>query len=955
MLTLGKIVSNLNSGYNQITSLIPDKYNFGDEPEYWTNPDITDFNYFGWADVVFIQSDGKIIVGGRSGLYNNSDGGYSLLKRFNTDGSLDQTFNSPKFGGSYDGYIRDVGQQSDGKLIVVGHFTTVDGDGQNRIARLNTDGSLDNTFSIVQGFNGNALVCKVLADNCILVGGNFTSYNTSGNSRLLKLNSSGAIDATFAGNVSLNGTVHAIAIDGSGSVYAGGHFSNRIIKLNIDGTTDGSFDPGSGFNDRVTAIQIQSDGKIIAGGWFDYYNGSSCNLGVVRLETSGSIDGSFSSEGSGIEKWDGLSVQALEIQSDGKIVAVGWFVVYNGTLQRGIIRLNTDGTRDTSLATGLGFSDRAQDVKIDSDGNIFVAGFFYYYNGSPTTVQFNYLDSKQAGCVVKLSSTGKLLGTVSKQYISPVGINDGGRDMFDNGLYINTNLNQSYGNIFNPDSLPFTHSVLNFSDASEGIDWAMYDPATDNYNWVPTVFDGNIKNGTDFFGAGSKYFTNQYPGLFVMGADKISINQFSLTGGTGKDGQGGYDYGTFNLSIYGKDYGVFYKTTYGNNNTYETNIQQIIIVDGKMNEVAQTLYYGTNQMDQILTNLGNKNQIFVLVFAVNDLGDVLSQDTISDIAKKFLTVGMQDAATRRPNSPKLTVRIKTYDPAKLQTQMLPDSNRQNIINQLKNQTVWLPNWSYALKDGDEITLYGQQAIQLYKDIRYLNNGDFNVVEVLYYGPDFIEEPNDIYIFINNDYVDYVTDPGTSDGHEANNLMIYMDSVSIKYETFTSVSQSSWADIGTKADIIMIPELEKGDLLPALTSGAQNAISNFVGNGGTLVMFCPSSGDPINVINSTFGFSISGEGGTATEPISLSSEGSSLFAGLSATIPNWSATSSMDKSTLPVGSITIYEGSGTNESVVTKITYGSGQIYMLGWDWYNAAPQGDWNGGWLDLLGKILKS
>ena len=68
-------------------------------------------------------------------------------------------------------------------------LVTVDGDNQNRIARLNTDGTLDNTFSIVQGFNGNALVSKVLADNCILVGGNFTSYNTSGNSRLLKLNS----------------------------------------------------------------------------------------------------------------------------------------------------------------------------------------------------------------------------------------------------------------------------------------------------------------------------------------------------------------------------------------------------------------------------------------------------------------------------------------------------------------------------------------------------------------------------------------------------------------------------------------------------------------------------------------------------------------------------------------------------------------------------------------------
>ena len=81
----------------------------------------------------------------------------------------------------------------------------------------------------------------------------------------------------------------------------------------------------------------------------------------------------------------------------------------------------------------------------------------------------------------------------------------------------------------------------------------------------------------------------------------------------------------------------------------------------------------------------------------------------------------------------------------------------------------------------------------------------------------------------------------------------------------------------------------------------------------------------------------------------------MFSGLSPTIPDWSATDALNTATLPIDSITIYSGAGTYQSVVTKIPYGNGQIYMLGWDWYNAAPQGNNDGGWLYLLKKILQS
>jgi hypothetical protein len=90
--------------------------------------------------------------------------------------------------------------------------------------------------------------------------------------------------------------------------------------------------------------------------------------------------------------------------------------------------------------------------------------------------------------------------------------------------------------------------------------------------------------------------------------------------------------------------------------------------------------------------------------------------------------------------PVLTVKIKTYDPSKLSGQLIPDSNRENIINQLKNATVWLPNWAYPLKDGDEVTVVGRQAFDLYQIINQLNAGGTSTVEALYFGaePDVLD-------------------------------------------------------------------------------------------------------------------------------------------------------------------------------------------------------------------------
>jgi uncharacterized delta-60 repeat protein len=643
------ILTKLNSEYTSITDLITTKYNFSDDPRYWTitSDDYdNDESYLGWADVVKIQLDGKILVAGQAGLYdsaaaNPSDRNYTVIKRFNKDGTLDESFTSPKFSGSYDGYIRDISQQSTGKLIVVGHFTRVNGSSKKRVVRLNEDGSVDSTFTIGDGFNSSALKCVVLEDDKIVIGGNFSDYDENSCSYIVKLGVNGSMDTVFSSNFSPNGYVFEIKEDSNNKLYVGGQFNKKIVRLNSDGTIDNAFDVGTGFNSRVSSIEFQANSKLVVGGWFTSFDGSDCNLGIVRLETTGELDESFSCTGTGLESWDDNNVQSLKIQSDGKIVVGGWFIGYNGAKQGRIIRLNSNGTKDSSFVTGFGFSDRVQRIVIDSNGYIFCAGFFYSYNGMSCTEKFNYLYSGLAGGCVKLSPTGRLYGSSMKQNISPVGISDGGKDVSDDSFFFNTNVNQVYdggeGSVENTRlSLPFTHSVMAICDASYGEEYMIADTALNdlNYNFGP--MDGKVVGSSDYFGEGSRYFTNMYPGLFVLGVSNLSVNEFSLSGNTGQDGSGNANSGTINLTVRGNDYCVFYKTCYGSS-TNETSLNQLIIVNGTSEGLSQVLYTKNQTMDQIITGLSGRKELYSLIYARED-GVASTQEEISGIVVKFLSL-----------------------------------------------------------------------------------------------------------------------------------------------------------------------------------------------------------------------------------------------------------------------------------------------------------------------------
>jgi len=210
---------------------------------------------------------------------------------------------------------------------------------------------------------------------------------------------------------------------------------------------------------------------------------------------------------------------------------------------------------------------------------------------------------------------------------------------------------------------------------------------------------------------------------------------------------------------------------------------------------------------------------------------------------------------------------------------------------------------------------------------------------------------DNYIFVNDNFVDYVEET-TFSSHEASNLIAMFDESGIVYKKFTDIDGKTFSYLDNM-DKLIIPELEENDLLPSLTSDARNAITNFVDGGGTLIMFEPDNGDVIDVLNELFGWSLETNG--VSEPIDITEAGAILFPDESANLPDLSATDSLDTTTLPVNSVSIYTGDGANQTVVAKMPYGDGFVYVLGWDWYNALPLGGDDGGWNHLLRSILNS
>ncbi len=263
----------------------------------------------------FVNGAREIYVGGA---FNTISGGASPnLARLNggstnsAGGSLDSSFatGSGPNGAVYAIAVYPANSPFAGKLLVGGAFTNINGFALGHVARLNGDGSVDTNFDLNLGANDTVRAIAIQSDGRILIGGDFTNVNGTALNRIARLNSDGSLDANFTTNVGVgaNGSVQAIAVQADNRIVLVGQFTrangvtrNRITRLLPNGAVDATINFGDGANGAIDALLIQPAYQmlVIGGGFTQYddqphahiariYGGSVIGSGLLQFTSAG--------------------------------------------------------------------------------------------------------------------------------------------------------------------------------------------------------------------------------------------------------------------------------------------------------------------------------------------------------------------------------------------------------------------------------------------------------------------------------------------------------------------------------------------------------------------------------------------------------------------------------------------------------------------------------------------
>lgn len=338
---------------------------------------------------VLLQPDGKILVGGAFTNYAGS--GKNNLVRLNSNGTVDAAFNTT--GSGPGNAVYDIGLMPDGRIVVGGNFVAYNSTPCSFVIRLDANGNVDNTFSAQQNVINNAIwALELQGDDKIVIAGDFSMCYSATQPHITRLNYDGSLDTSFHVGTGFNTTVYDLLVLPDQRILCGGRFvvykgqpALGIALLHPDGAQDTSMQVSNAFSGIGTAIVYsltrQPDGKIIVSGAFNYHNAQQIT-GITRLNLDGTRDMTFTPP-----LYPYAIVKTSALQANGKILAGGEFTTSmynpNSTGSHKIVRLNTDGTLDTTFNVGTAFQnqyDFVNDIEVQPDTKIIAGGNFTYFD-----------------------------------------------------------------------------------------------------------------------------------------------------------------------------------------------------------------------------------------------------------------------------------------------------------------------------------------------------------------------------------------------------------------------------------------------------------------------------------------------------------------------------------------------------------------------------------------------
>lgn len=326
---------------------------------------------------IAIQPDGRLLVGG--GISSVDGVPRSGLVRLFPDGTADLAFDPGQSLNQIGIGLIDVDGikiLQDGRILASGWFSSNYAQPSPELIRFHPDGSYDPSFQMPPV--GSAKAFTLLPDGKVLVAGDFWIGNVL--QRLIRLNSDGSIDSSFRSIP--NDFVNNVVVQDDGRVLVAGGFTSiggvnqaGLARLLADGSVDAGFIPFIGGS--VASIALQHDRSILAA-----VGTSTGNLIIRRFSESGALDSTFSAS---VSKNTGSRVNDIAVQADGRILLTGDFSTVNGAARNGVARLLSGGAIDNDLlVTNSNYFTDGRLV-LQHDGRILLGGSFSYWGNNATS------------------------------------------------------------------------------------------------------------------------------------------------------------------------------------------------------------------------------------------------------------------------------------------------------------------------------------------------------------------------------------------------------------------------------------------------------------------------------------------------------------------------------------------------------------------------------------------